>query len=108
MLNPDIYIFFYMCGRDLRTFTKGRNWLAGRIILKKEMILVQQFLLKTHNCPACYSFFIGIDLSGWEISVYNCTGLARQFWLIMSALKCPSKKDVCLIEGSKEMTKYWL
>lgn len=93
-----------MCGRDLRTFTKGQNWQAGRIILKKEMILVQQFLLKTHNCPARYSF-LGTDLSGWEISVYSCTGLTRQFWLIMSALKCPSKKDVCLIEGTKEMTK---
>ena len=67
-----------MCGRDLRTFTKGQNWLAGRIILKKEMILVQQFLLKIHNCPVCYSL-LGIDLSGWEISVYSCTGLTRQF-----------------------------
>ena len=81
MLNPDIYIFFYMCGRDLRTFTTGQNWPAGRIILKKEMILVQQFLLKIHNCPVRYSL-LGIDLSGWEISVYSCTGLTRQSGLL--------------------------
>ena len=57
----------HMYGQGIRTFTKGQNWLAGWIIIfENEMIPVWQFLLKTHHCPACYSF-LGVDLSGWEI-----------------------------------------